>query len=538
MKETDMKKIALMMLLALCMGMQAQGTTSWIPSDGLQVLTNAIDDKGRGKVTIKGRLTEKAEKKMKAVVEIWQDQRMIVRKQTNVNPGATFSVKYTLLNADTWRADKPALYKAVYILYDGKEQIDQQQTTFAFRTFTQDNEKGLLLNNQPLKLRGFVWQENLPWLKRINTECKRAMLHRMQEMGCNALMLKVCKENDDLYDIADEMGILLLIDLSGNDEQTIKETVYRLRNHPSVVIWTVGDLSLECSDEEMDNICRLTQSVRSADQTRLLTAGLKQVDKPLKKGVIDTLDITALNNCPLRLYEASLKTKKKQVLSLNATTWQEKEREAYKQPWSLGQLLLSDLNMLVAQADTFFLYRSEWNKRDHTLHLATHWTRKKGEHVIVPVYTDYPTVELQLNGKSLGKEPKKIWQVPYQEGTLTAIAYNNNGKEVQRTTLQTADKPIMVEAIAQTLGNLSITQLRVLDKDQNICSNFLQTVNISLEGDGTILGYTDGIRYTSVEASQAAITLKEGHATVIIDGNGTLKAKANSLIGSKVFINH
>ncbi len=99
--------------------------------------------------------------------------------------------------------------------------------------------------------------------------------------------------------------------------------------------------------------------------------------------------------------------------------------------------------------DRFWLYRSQWNKTDHTLHVLPHWNWKEGQNVPVYVYTDYPTAELFVNGVSQGRQTKAVptepttgnrrnkevmkrfllmWEdVKYVPGEIRVVAYDANG---------------------------------------------------------------------------------------------------------------
>ena len=169
--------------------------------------------------------------------------------------------------------------------------------------------------------------------------------------------------------------------------------------------------------------------------------------------------------------------------------------------------------------DRFWLYRSQWNKEDATLHVLPHWNWNKGDTVPVFCYTTYPSAELFVNGKSYGKlrfataeETEKMAQgaaiegvsampkvadfdvpewgsaprpellpryrlmwfdVPYQKGKIEVVAYDEKGEKVATETVKTAGKPHHLEVIwaneSENPEELCYMTVRVVDKKGNLC---------------------------------------------------------------------
>ena len=169
--------------------------------------------------------------------------------------------------------------------------------------------------------------------------------------------------------------------------------------------------------------------------------------------------------------------------------------------------------------DRFWLYRSQWNKRDATLHVLPHWNWKKKDQVPVFCYTSYPEAELFVNGKSYGKlrfataeetdrlaQGEKIegvsqmpkvadfvvpewgsaprpellpryrlmwFDVPYKKGKIEVVAYDTNGKAVAKETIKTAGKPHHLEVVwaneSENPEELCYYTVRVVDKKGNLC---------------------------------------------------------------------
>jgi beta-galactosidase len=172
--------------------------------------------------------------------------------------------------------------------------------------------------------------------------------------------------------------------------------------------------------------------------------------------------------------------------------------------------------------DRFYLYQSQWTKKP-MVHVLPHWNWKgmEGKNIPVMAYTNAEEVELFLNGKSLGRkkrfsEPVEIpvgqnasadkkfvtkyrleWQVPYQPGSLKAVAYQG-GKEIAVDEVRTAGAPARVKLIAdrstiQADGDdLSFLTVRIEDKDGNFCPMADNLVKFNVTGAGNIRAVDNG----------------------------------------------
>lgn len=199
--------------------------------------------------------------------------------------------------------------------------------------------------------------------------------------------------------------------------------------------------------------------------------------------------------------------------------------------------------------DRYWLYRSQWNKRQHTLHLLPHWNWQEGDTVPVMIYTDLPQAELFLNGKSLGKKQfftkeeaeqdstwghirryRLIWdKVPYEKGELKAVAYDNSGKQVLTDYRRTAGEPFYIELMPTKSGNLTYLRIRICDFDGNLCPNADNLVNIQVTGTGKMLGAANGDATCLIPFQSTQQQAFSGELTAIIEGNATVKVTAEGL---------
>jgi beta-galactosidase len=170
--------------------------------------------------------------------------------------------------------------------------------------------------------------------------------------------------------------------------------------------------------------------------------------------------------------------------------------------------------------DRYYLYQSVWTKKP-MVHVLPHWNWKEGQTIPVMAYTNSDEVELFVNGKSLGRkkrfsEPVKIpvgpnasqdrtfsskyrleWQVPYQPGSLKAVAYQG-GKQVAVDEIRTAGAPARVKLIPDRAtiqadgDDLSFITVRIEDKDGNLCPMSDNLVKFTVTGAGSIRAVDNG----------------------------------------------
>jgi beta-galactosidase len=184
--------------------------------------------------------------------------------------------------------------------------------------------------------------------------------------------------------------------------------------------------------------------------------------------------------------------------------------------------------------DRFWLYRSQWNKEEPTLHVLPHWNWSEGDLVPVFCYTTYPSAELFVNGKSYGKlrfatpeeterlakgetiegvsaMPKvgdfipPVWgsaprpellpryrlmwfDVPFEAGEITVVAFDEKGKEAARETVKTAGEPDHLEIVwankEENPEELCYMTVKVVDKNGNLCPKANNL--IKYEGEGFV----------------------------------------------------
>lgn len=221
--------------------------------------------------------------------------------------------------------------------------------------------------------------------------------------------------------------------------------------------------------------------------------------------------------------------------------------------WPSHSSVFGIIDLASLPKDRYYLYRSQWNKNDKTLHILPHWTwpGREGEVTPVFVYTDSPKAELFVNGKSQGMREKNdstvvnryrlMWnEVRYEPGELKVVSYDKAGNKTGEAVVRTAGKPdhIVLSANRNVLEadgeDLAYVTVQVADKDGNIIPGDSREVNFKVSGAGKFRAAANGDP-TSLRLFHLPQTdLFSGAATAIVQsadkpGNVTLKVSAKGV---------
>ena len=180
--------------------------------------------------------------------------------------------------------------------------------------------------------------------------------------------------------------------------------------------------------------------------------------------------------------------------------------------WPNHSSMFGIIDLASIPKDRYYLYRSVWNKEAETLHILPHWNweGREGEKTPVFVYTNYPSAELFINGKSYGRQTKHkngtvenryrlMWyDAVYQPGEVRVVAYDEQGNPVAEKTVRTAGKPHHIELVTDRSSlqadgkDLAYVTLRIVDKDGNLCPNDGRLVSFKVKGAGKYRASANG----------------------------------------------
>lgn len=241
------------------------------------------------------------------------------------------------------------------------------------------------------------------------------------------------------------------------------------------------------------------------------------------------------------------------------------EPTPYYTHWPSHSSLFGIVDLAGLPKDRYWLYRSHWTPEKETLHILPHWTwpGREGEITPVMVYTNYPSAELFLNGRSLGKKSKNrevtienssdstsimnlkrleryrlIWpDVKYQPGELRVVAYDENGTPIAVDSVMTAGKPYKIvlepdrEELDSSGRDLSFITVKIVDKDGNLCPHANNRVSFKVSGAGSFHAIANGDPSCIESFQSSSMSTFGGMLTAIIAGGeapGAIRVEASS----------
>jgi beta-galactosidase len=457
-------------------------------------LTTPDIQEGIGTVNLKSTIVNKSESgnSVRVMTEILNSNNEVLATVSDdvIFAGELILEQSVLVNnPELWSVKSPTLYTAKTTIWNGEKQLDSYNTPFGFRYSEFTNNNGFLLNGERVPLNGVCLHHDLgPLGAAVNLSSLRHRMTMLQEMGCNSIRTSHNPPTPEMLDLADEMGFLIIDEAFDEwkmakcengynklwDEWAEKDMVafiHRDRNHPSVIMWSVGNEIREQNSKDGAQYCQLLVDIcKKEDPTRPTTAGFNQWDKAIKYGFADIVDVPGWNYKPQhynfihkkfphwKMYasetastvssrgEYFLPAKEKvhyQRVPYHSSSYDNEfprwatsadeefkaqdecefiageyvwtgfdylgEPTPYNVEWPSRSSYFGIIDLCGIPKDRFFLYQSKWTDKE-VLHLLPHWNWKKGENVSVHCYTNYDRGELFLNGKSLGikeKDPSK-----------------------------------------------------------------------------------------------------------------------------------
>jgi len=396
---------------------------------------------------------------------------------------------FVISDPQRWDITSPKLYTAKTIVRMNNKVVDAEDTTFGLRTFKLTADDGFHLNGQRVQLYGVnLHHDHGPLGAAFYTRAMERQLQIMRDMGCNAIRTSHNPSAPELLDLCDRMGFVVWDEvfdkwddkagrvkgeppLEEYGERHIRSLVMRDRNHPCVVVWSIGnEIGNQPSDREgksPERVKFMSDFVRKYDPTRPVGMAC-HIPNTVEEPILDALDFTGWNygrryfryresypNKPIiysesastlstrGFYELPLPNRKTDFSSqfqvssydLNAASWSDILDAEFKlleddsfvagefvwtgfdylgEPTPFAQQARSTyfgiVDLCGIPKDRFYLYRSYWRPEATTVHILPQWNwpERLGKNLPVFVYTNGDSAELFLNGKSLGRRQKGI----------------------------------------------------------------------------------------------------------------------------------
>ncbi|WDF54555.1 beta-galactosidase GalB [Mucilaginibacter sp. KACC 22063] len=214
---------------------------------------------------------------------------------------STLNQSFTIKTPQLWSVDHPSLYKATTRIYVNNQLVDTYTTPFGIRYFDFDADKGFSLNGKPLKILGVCDHHDLGSLgAAVNTRALERQLQILKAMGCNGIRTSHNPPAPELLDLCDKMGFIVMDEafdcwrkqkveydyhlyFDKWHKRDLVDQLLRDRNHPSVMMWSIGNEIPEQGDSTGTAIAReLAGIVRQYDNRPITDAN----DQPYAKNSI------------------------------------------------------------------------------------------------------------------------------------------------------------------------------------------------------------------------------------------------------------
>ena len=398
-------------------------------------------------------------------------------------------LQLAVANPRLWSPESPYLYSLTLSRLVGGKKVDEESHKVGIRTISVSKDGGFRLNGVSRKIKGVCLHHDLgPLGAAENKAAVIRQIKMMKAMGCDAIRTAHNMPSTLQMEVCDSLGMMVMAEsfdmwiypkckngyakfFKEWADRDIENLVLHHRNHPSIVMWSIGNEIPEQSSKEGVEISRHLQSLcHRLDPSRPVTQGMDRAEAALKSGFAQVMDVPGFNY-RVHKYEKNIAQLPQGFLLGSETASTVSSRGVYKfpvvvsdnavyddgqcssydteycswsnlpdddwrcqddYPWVIGEFVWTGYDYLGEPTpydtywpsrssyfgicdlaglpkDRYYLYRSRWNTAAHTIHLLPHWTWPGREGELTPVYcyTDAPEAELFVNGKSQGRISKR-----------------------------------------------------------------------------------------------------------------------------------
>ena len=435
-------------------------------------------DKQEAEVEVNALLEGKIGKSGKTVIALLDEAGTKVAEQTV--SGATPAIKTTLkvANPQLWSPESPYLYQVKLTRYEGKKVTDVQTLKTGIRTISVSKNNGFQLNGITRKIKGVCLHHDLGPLGAA--ENKAALIRQiktMKEMGCDAIRTAHNMPSTMQMEICDSLGMMVMAEsfdmwiypkckngyakfFKEWSDKDITNLVKHHRNHPSIIMWSIGnEIPEQWSKEGMEIAKHLQDICHQYDPSRPVTQGMDKAEAALKSGFAQVMDVPGFNYRVHKYYK-NIEQLPQGFLLGSETASTVSSRGVYKFPvqvrasnnnpyadgqcssydteycswsnlpdddwkmqddysWVIGEFVWTGYDYLGEPTpydtywpsrssyfgicdlaglpkDRYYMYRARWNEHQHTTHLLPHWNWKGREGQVTPVYCYTDGVEGEL----------------------------------------------------------------------------------------------------------------------------------------------
>ena len=467
-----------------------------------------------------------------------------------------------------WSLEEPHLYRLITTVESGADLADRTETPFGIRTIHFDATKGFFLNDKRIEIKGTCNHQDHAGLgTALPDRIQSYRIERLKEMGSNAYRTSHNPPTPELLDACDRLGMLVMDEtrmMSSSPEglSQLERMIRRDRNHPSVVIWSLGN---EEPDQGTPRGARIIASmkrlVRRLDPTRPVTLAMNGRWGEGASRVVDVQGFnyggmggeggrhiaTNIDDFHKRFPEQpTIGTETASVYSTRGIYANDKAKgyvSAYdvnypsyttscegwwkifdQRPFLAGGFAWTGfdyrgepspyswpcisshfgaLDTCGFPKDNYFYYQAWWGTMP-VLHLFPHWNWEgsEGKEIEVWCYTNLDTVELFLNGKSLGSKRVEHnahveWRVEYAPGVLE-VHGSRNGQVMLTEKRETTRAPFQIvlrpdrQRIFADGEDVSIVRAEIVDSQGRLVPTASNAVHFLVRGPGRLIGLGNG----------------------------------------------
>ncbi len=511
---------------------------------------------------------------------------------------AHFTSTTNFPNPALWSPEAPNLYFAIATVGSGDRVHDAERVSFGVRDIRWDAEKGFFLNGKPVKIKGTCnHQDHAGVGAALPDRLQYYRIAALKEMGCNAVRTSHNMPTPEFVEACDRLGMMMMCEtrlMSSNEEgmAQLETMVKKYRNSPSIILWSMGNEegTLQKDAQGPRVIADMVARTHELDPSRLCSAA---VNESFQSHFPDGLDVMGFNYhlaVPDEWHKAH--PKKPSVGSETASTvctrgiystdklrnwvssydenyppWAETAEQWWKfygtREWLAGGFAWTGfdyrgeptpygwpsinsqfgiLDMCGFPKDNFYYYKAWWGA-DPVLHLFPHWNwaGREGEEIRVWAHSNVESVELLVNGKSVGT--KKVeplthmeWKVKYEPGVIEARG-SKNGKVVLTDKRETTGEPETIRLTPDRTEinadgeDVVILTVEALDKAGRPVPTADNLIDFKISGEGMLLGVGNGDPNCQESDKEPRRSLFNGLAQVIVQSTksaGTIAIEASS----------
>lgn len=473
----------------------------------------------------------------------------------------TVKVRTKILNPRLWSPEAPYLYKMETSVWQNGKQVDVVTTPIGIRHIRFDADKGFFLNGQPLKLKGVNMHQDHPGVGAgIPDALQVYRLKQLKSFGCNAYRSSHNPMTPEMLDACDSLGILVIEEnrLTGVNREHIdllSRMIKRDRNHPSIILWSVGneEWGIEWKESGTRIAATMREHCHRYDPTRLMTVASSSgpailipadvagynyvVQNPIEQHRKDYPQRCALGSeettgCGTRgiYFDATnqghmVAHNRKpngadSLLNCIERGWKFYDERPYlaglfywtgfdyrgepnpmKFPATGSQFGI--LDYCGFPKDEAYYLKSWWTN-EPVLHILPHWNLQghEGDSISLWVYSNCDEVELTVNGKNLGRKPMPrnghlAWETVYQPGAVKAVGYKN-GKRTLTRVVETTGIPARISltgdrsSIQADNRDVAVVRVELQDKKKRFVPTACNDLTLTVSGPVRILGVGNG----------------------------------------------